>query len=571
MAFQIDSICAQNTDYDIIESLENLPKGLPATFTRILRRLHSSPFADPSLGRKIFELIVAAQRPLTLNELGEAISIVPGETTWDTSKSINSIFRSLESCGSLIVVDEELSTVHFAHSSVRSFLLSEPTDLDVQDYHVNPSEADLNLGKLAVTYLSLDILGSQLVRTDGSSQSLAAEVPSFVVRSALPKNNVVNKMALTILRGRKKPGNDSSLDLERTANLAHEKNTARQEVSSFLPYCQEYWLYHSSAFHVFEGDRVYKLWERLVEGKVTTVELPWTPESLSDPGTQFEVWIGKFRHVTLLRKMIRRLWKTFTFDPSMLRLETCLGLLPDENARNSLKLDRSPSLNGILSFAAGFGYEMIVRLALHEGADINAKDKNPLHEAASEGNQSIAQLLIQQGADVNRQWGIYGNALQAAVVGDHRDLVEVLIASGADVNAQGGNFGTALMAAVEKTGSMPIIRRLLEAGADPNNKHLVYDTALFTAIYKRAEPAVALLIEKGADVNDPDRSGERPLRMAARLRYYEIVDVLLRGGAIIDFEGTSKRDYRKQYFTDGDIAQLIYDFRITNKDYMFPG
>lgn len=60
VAFQIDSICVHNTDHDILKCLEDLPKGLPATFRRVFRRLQHSIFADPSLGRTFFEIVAAA-------------------------------------------------------------------------------------------------------------------------------------------------------------------------------------------------------------------------------------------------------------------------------------------------------------------------------------------------------------------------------------------------------------------------------------------------------------------------------------------------------------------------------
>ena len=188
-------------------------------------------FADPSLGQKIFEIVAAAQRPLTLDELGEAISITPGYTSWDRSKLINDVLRSLESCGTFLVVDEELSTVHFAHSSAKAHLLTEPTDSDVRHYHINMSQADINLGKIAITYLNLDVLANQLSKISGPSETYADKVPSFVVRSALPKREVVNLMALAMLRGRKMPGKDSSLNVAKSANLLGEKNRQMQEVS----------------------------------------------------------------------------------------------------------------------------------------------------------------------------------------------------------------------------------------------------------------------------------------------------------------------------------------------------
>lgn len=94
-------------------------------------------------------------------------------------------------------------------------------------------------------------------------------------------------MALTVLRGRKMRGNDSGPNLERSANLLSEKNAHMQEVISFLPYCQEYWLYHSKSFADSTPYPVYKLWTSLVSGEVSTVELPWAFRNLLELGEQF--------------------------------------------------------------------------------------------------------------------------------------------------------------------------------------------------------------------------------------------------------------------------------------------
>lgn len=84
---------------------------------------------------------------------------------WNHSKLVNDVLKSLEACGSFVIVDEELSTVHFAHSSVKQHLLSEPTNPDVEHdvhhYHIGSSQADKNLGKLIVTFLNLLALSSQ--------------------------------------------------------------------------------------------------------------------------------------------------------------------------------------------------------------------------------------------------------------------------------------------------------------------------------------------------------------------------------------------------------------------------
>ena len=525
VAFQIDSICALNTDHEIINSLKDLPKGLPETFRRILHRLQQLTFVDPSLGRKIFEIIAAAQRPLTLDGLGEAISITPGDTSWDRSKLINDVLRSLESCGSFLVIDEELSTVHFAHSSAKAHLLTEPTELDVRHYHINMSQADINLGKIAVTYLNLDVLANQLSKTSGPSEIYADKIPSFVVRSALPKREVVNKMASAILRGRKMPGKDSSHDFGKNANLLGEKNTQTQEVFPFLLYCQEYWLYHSKNFHGSELDRLEKLWIRLVDGLVNTVELPWAPEHLIDVGERFIGWVMKNRHDFLAARAIEILWQRSTMG----HLEEFLSLLSEMYAFRSLDLDRidlstTLSIRHILQVAASRGYEMVVRLVLDMGVDINARSEvygNALHAAISRGKQKIAALLIQNGADVNCESGKYGSALQAGAARLGMDpIVKLLLEKGADVNTYGGEHGTALVAAA-RIDNVATLRILISAGAD------VSATALNATIVNDNLVALDILLRVDADVDEPDENHETPLQVAARLGNKEIVRRLL--------------------------------------------
>ena len=550
VAFQIDSICALNTDHEIINSLKDLPKGLPETFRRILHRLQHLTFTDSSLGRKIFEIVAAAQRPLTLDELGEAISIIPGDTSWDRSKLINDVLRSLESCGSFLVVDEELSTIHFAHSSVKAHLLTEPTDLDVCQYHINMCQADINLGKIAVTYLNLDVFANQLSKICGPSGIYADKVPSFVVTSALPKSEVVNKMALAMLRGRKMPGKDSGLNVGINANLLGENNTQTREVFPFLLYCQEFWLYHSKNFHNpgRHGVQQYLLWDSMVKGLMKTIELPWAPEHLDDVGERFIGWVMKNHHYSLAVRAIQNLWLGLCINPNRVsmggrwqrrrdgglglgQVEELLSLLSSEYVYrmhtpylHTTAMMRPLPRYDILQAAASLGYESVVRLVLDIGVDINAVNSvsgNALHAAISSGKQTTAELLIEKGADVNCKGGQYGSALQAAAATRGMDpIVELLLEKGANVNTPGGEHGTALVAAA-RTNRMATLRLLINAGAG------VDAMALNATIENHNLEALEILLRADTDVDEPDEKYETPLQLAARLGHNEIVNRLL--------------------------------------------
>ena len=488
----------------------------------------------------------------------------------------------MESCSSFIVVDEELSTVQFAHSSIKRHLLSKPTELDICDYHIDSLRADVNLASIAVTYLSLDIHGQELIKASGPSQPYAAEVPSFVVKSALPKYDVANRIALVILRGRKTFGKTSGLDLDKSAHLLREMDTQMQEVFSFLPYCQEYWLYHSRSIYTLGHDRVYELWMRLVNGTERTVEVPWAPEKRADLGKHFLGWITKNRHDTLIGIAIQQLWYRMThsipgFDLG--QLEEFLVLLPIEDVLRYLNLVPEGRIDSLLEEAAENRYRTAARPVLQIAVTANNPSElygNALHDALSSNKKTIAELLIRSVADVNYQIGKYSTALQlAATIHGMDPIVELLLENGAEVNARGFNESadslldnnaemnarrfrdsTALIVAAA-TNNVATVKLLLEAGADVNAYGGVYGTALIAAVTHESALSVLILLEAGAVVESRDPNGALPLELAAKLGNEQIVKHLLKYRPFTKGTFGNEQEYMKYYDTTGAIARIL--------------
>jgi ankyrin repeat protein len=113
-------------------------------------------------------------------------------------------------------------------------------------------------------------------------------------------------------------------------------------------------------------------------------------------------------------------------------------------------------------------------------------------------------------------------------------------------------LGWAIEGAVYYNGGFPVVKRLLEAGCDPNSIVATPDynsstdcnmTALLAAICTRIVGVVGLLLTFGADVNTQATRGltRTPLQLAAELGCLEIVQLLIEEGAHVNALPTQRR------------------------------
>lgn len=93
-------------------------------YSHMMQRLLDKKDGQLNTVVKIFQWVTLAQRPLSVGELEEAISIAPGQEFWKQprKKLQSSLIGRL--CANLILVDELDDTVLPAHHTVITFLLS---------------------------------------------------------------------------------------------------------------------------------------------------------------------------------------------------------------------------------------------------------------------------------------------------------------------------------------------------------------------------------------------------------------------------------------------------------------
>ncbi|KAH7401756.1 hypothetical protein DE146DRAFT_779970, partial [Phaeosphaeria sp. MPI-PUGE-AT-0046c] len=235
VALQIQSLCSMKTDYAVKKALTDLPRDLSETFARILQKSGSS---DPALQTKTLQLVLAAYRPLTTDELREALSVTPGDATWDPSKVLNNVYTALACCGCLLAVDEEELTVRVVHHSVKQYILGE---LDgVKHTKFSLEEAQRMLADTVVTYLGYGVFGTEISRVH-TRPMVAQSAPSKIVRATMGSSNTARHFATKFLESRRQPTFDMSKAIAEARSLLNSKP---QDTFRFYSYAKTYWQDH---------------------------------------------------------------------------------------------------------------------------------------------------------------------------------------------------------------------------------------------------------------------------------------------------------------------------------------
>ncbi|TIA29036.1 hypothetical protein D6C79_10067, partial [Aureobasidium pullulans] len=162
--FQLEELCSRKTDESIRTALKNLPKDLFETYNRLLARIVEEGSMD--VCKKVFRYMAVAKRPLTSEELGEAISIEPCQPYFMRERMINNPTNIIRWCHGLAVLDELNETLQFAHSSVRDFFCSLETEhVVLHGFHFVQEQVEREFGDICVTYLSFNDFKQQLAKS----------------------------------------------------------------------------------------------------------------------------------------------------------------------------------------------------------------------------------------------------------------------------------------------------------------------------------------------------------------------------------------------------------------------
>ena len=240
-----------------------------------------------------------------------------------------------------------------------------------------------------------------------------------------------------------------------------------------------------------------------------------------------------------------------------------------------------------LLFAAREGDLASARLLVAAGADVDAvasDGKGPLSLAIYNGNYELGSYLVEHGADVAEPdaagfpplfWAVdrrnmeWNPGFPWTVTADPLPLIRKLLDAGADPNHYvdatprsrrnfGGSprirFATALMRAAYSA-DLELVQLLLDYGADPDVRSGDNETPLLAAAghgwidgysqgrsFAERLAVIRLLVELGADVNWADDAGITPLMVAANMGDVAIIQYLVDQGADLGAHDLGKKN-----------------------------
>jgi ankyrin repeat protein len=445
----------------IRKALNELPTTLDDTYERALQEIPKEKWQH---AHRLFQCLVAAIRPLRVEELAEIFAI---RFDADRCPSLTEGWRPenpeealLSACSTLITIVENYGRkiVQFSHFSVKEFLTSDRLQTsevgNVCDYHIPLDAAHTILARTCLTVLlQLD--------ENVDKERLRMFPLAFYAAEHWVEHAKFEDVALRIQNDMKRLFNPRNPYLAAWVWMYNVDEGYFQYILAKHPSPPNATALYYASLCGFSGVANYIICTHGedVNAKSGYYETPLQAASYKG-------------HVDVVRVLL------------------------DHGANvNTIGKKKTP-----LSLAYDRGHLEIMRLLLEHGADVDVfhyDNDLVLHCASNGGQAEVVHLLLWHNADVNARGYLDWTPLQYASLFGHTKVVQLLLDHGADIDALARGDDSPLHISIRE-GSLEVVQLLLEHGADVNIRDGRHQTPYQMAESRGLTEIVRLLLEYGA-------------------------------------------------------------------------
>ncbi|KAN0133417.1 Ankyrin repeat-containing domain protein [Lactarius tabidus] len=185
-----------------------------------------------------------------------------------------------------------------------------------------------------------------------------------------------------------------------------------------------------------------------------------------------------------------------------------------------------------LSLASGNGELDVVRLLIKCGSNVNSRDTQgwtSLHSAARNGHLDVVKLLLDSGADIGMRDMSDKAPFDIALDNGRHDVVNILTHHGGNPSTRFGESVRSTSLEAESQNNIPTIsflepqRPTSDADEETNDEH---STSLHSAMENKSVGTIKRLLDRGADANERDKHFQTPLLVASIGRAHKRVRFL---------------------------------------------
>ena len=515
---------------DINDIASHLPQKVDDAYEKILSRIPDSKRAE---AEKLLHIIVAAARPLTLQEIDEAIAVEQHHRSHTElnlrGDYIDKYVRDI--CGLFVTIID--SRIYLLHQTAKEFLQPKDKGTATPDnlyqnnrkwkHSLQPQKSEGVLFQICAAYLLLSELRVSVPFEDVGMDS----------------------------------HNDSDEYVDEYVNKYVDKYVRKYP---FLEYASTNWALHHRA-----SDRQ----------DISTPHSLICPDSkeVADVSTANLLW---FRVHWSKKDSRCPVFFTPLMAAAYFGLESSVKLLLKVDKQQT-RCASEPYDRTALSWASENGFDRIVRLliphptryrlkaalSLSSDSTVSGQDKDgmtPLHYAALNGHGKIVDLLVKAGANSNVGDRIGGTPLSYAFISQRHDIFQKLRKRTSEEDVR-NTLADLLLSAVRRDNksvvrqvlaletnnvtpnnvnllsiakSAEMLQLLIDAGADMEATDIKGNTSLHEAVFFERTKAVRVLLDKGADVKAVNKNGDTPLHIAASRWEAESTRALLDKGADVN-------------------------------------